>query len=77
MQDVTVAPLPSTQAVSRNAWNGSLRSMSSAVSAMRRNVLSTLNPRPVESTAPGFEVARPQRAPPTQGHVEELAGSLS
>lgn len=65
IQDVTVAPLPSTQAVSRNAWNGSLRSMSSVVSAMRRNVLSTLYPHPVESTAPGFEVVRPPRAPST------------
>lgn len=74
--DVSVEPLSTAQAVSRNAWNGSLRSVNSAVSALRQNVLSLFYTRSVESTNIGFEVVRPPRASPTQNY-EELAGTPS
>ena len=74
--DIAVEPLSSTQAVSRNAWNGSLRSVNNTVSALRQNVLSVFYTRPVESTNIGFEVVRPPRASPTHDH-EELAGNSS
>jgi hypothetical protein len=70
--DVAVTPLPRTQAVSRNAWNGSLRSVNSAVSVLGRNVFSAFYRRTVETKSPGFEVVRPSRAPPMQDREEEL-----
>lgn len=71
--DVTVEPLSSAQTVSRNAWNGSLRTVNSAVSALRRSFFPVSYTRPVESTMIGFEVVRPPRAAPTQDHEEGLA----
>lgn len=75
--DVAVGSPSSAQAVSRNAWNGSLRSVNSAVSALSRNVLSAFYTRPVQSMNIGFEVVRPPRASPTHDHEEELAGNPS
>jgi hypothetical protein len=64
--DAAVGFRSSTQVTPENAWIGPLRSMNGAVSALRRNVILALYTRPVEPTAPGFEVIRPQRAsPPT------------
>ena len=64
MLDATVELPSHAQATPENAWIGPLRSMNGAVSAVRRNILSALYTRPVEPTAPGFEVVRPQRASP-------------
>lgn len=75
--DVAVEPLFSAQAVPRNACDGSLRSVNSAVSALRRNVLSAFYTRPVGSTNMGFEVVRPPRASPMQDHEEEPARTSS
>jgi hypothetical protein len=75
--DVAVETLSPAHAVSSIAWNGSLRSVNSAVLALRRNVLSAFYTRPVESTSIGFEVVRPQTASPTYGCEEESTGRSS
>ena len=75
--DVAVEAFSPAHAVSRIAWRGSLRSVNSAVLALRRNVLSAIYTRPVESTSIGFEVMRPQTASPTHDREEESVGRSS
>lgn len=75
--DVAVEALSPANAVTRITWNGSLRSVNSAVLALRRNVLSAFYTRPVESTSIGFEVVRPQTASPAYGSEEESTGKSS
>lgn len=72
--DITIKTLSSTEVTSGNAWDVSLQRMSIAVSAIRRNLLSTLYTRPVESTTPGFQVVRPARGGLAHERDEELAG---
>lgn len=77
MPSGTIRTISSPQAVPESALDGSVRSMSGAISALRRNVVSMLYSGPSEPKNSGFEVVRPARLPHTQDNVDEVVRSMT
>lgn len=72
---ISIGTASSPRTTSKTALDVSLQSMSGAMSALKRNVVSALYKRPADSKTAGFEVVRPARVPQLQDHEERVTGN--